>query len=194
MPPRPELSRLLESVLFVSSKPLPVRTLARLLEAKPEEVRSALGALRERLSGDDHGLVLQEAGDTVQLMTHPDAGVLLTRYLHEEEFGELTKPALETLTIIAYRGPVSKADLDTLRGVNCALILRNLRIRGLVTAHGEPTIRTTTYTVAHEFLRHLGVGKVDELPDYAALHADPAVDALLHPETSALTEGRPPDA
>lgn len=187
----PKLSRLLEALLFVSSKPLPVRTLVRLTEAKPEQVKSALSEIRDRFQSEDHGLRLQETGDTVQLVTHPDAGKLLTRYLQEEEFGELTRPALETLTIIAYRGPITKSDLDTLRGVNCALILRNLLIRGLVTAHGEPRTVTTTYTVSHEFLRHLGAARPEDLPQFDALSKDPAVDALLHPENAAAasTEG-----
>lgn len=184
-----ELPRKLESLLFVSGKPLAVRTLARLTDASPELVRRALDEIRERLASD-HGMVLQEVGDAVQLVTHPDVSKLLTRYLKEEEFGELTKPALETLTIIAYRGPIAKTDLDVLRGVNCALILRNLQIRGLIQAQGEPKKPGTTYVVTHEFLRHLGAARVEDLPDYATLHTDAAVDALLHPERIApATEG-----
>lgn len=195
MPTQPNLTRQIESLLFVSSKPLSVRLLARLTAAQPEAVRAALDGIRERLAGENHGLVLQSSGGTVQLVTHPDAGALLTRYLQEEEFGELTKPSLETLTIIAYRGPITKADLDTLRGVNCALILRNLSIRGLITADGESLERATTYGVSHEFLRHLGVGRVEDLPEYAALSRDPAVDALLHPEAAPTPDTAvPPDA
>ncbi len=176
------LERKLESLLFVSSKPLSIRQLAKLTESEPDAVRAAVGRIRERLGSDDHGIVLTEAGDTVQLATHPETGKLLERYLQEEEFGELTKPALETLTIVAYRGPIAKADLDTLRGVNCALILRNLLVRGLVSAQGETKKSTTAYTVSHEFLRHLGVNRVEELPDFDSLAKDPTVDALLHPE------------
>jgi segregation and condensation protein B len=188
----PKLTRLIEALLFVSSKPLSIRTLARLTDAAPEQIRAALTEVGERLKTEEHGLLLQETADTVQLVTHPDAGTLLTRYLQEEEFGELTKPALETLTVVAYRGPITKTDLDTLRGVNCALILRNLLIRGLVTAQGEPKHPNTTFTVSHDFLRHLGLAHTSDLPDFEALSKDPAVDALLHPERtvtdSKLTE------
>lgn len=186
------LERKLESLLFVSSKPLSIRQLSRLTESEPSAVRAALNGIRARLGSDDHGIVLTEAGDTVQLATHPDTGRLLERYLQEEEFGELTKPALETLTIVAYRGPIAKADLDTLRGVNCALILRNLLVRGLVTAHGETKKSSTSYSVSHEFLRHLGVNRVEELPDFDSLAKDPTVDALLHPE--AVTGPTPTEA
>ena len=101
-------------------------------------------------------------------------------YAKEEVSGELTKPSLETLTIVAYRGPVTKAELEQIRGVNCSLILRNLLIRGLIEGSFDKVKATTVYDVTHDFVRFLGLAEVEELPDYAKLHNHETLLALLN--------------
>jgi len=82
----------------------------------------------------------------------------------------LTRPQLETLTVVAYCGPITKPELEQLRGVNCALILRNLMMRGLVKEVEDVTNFLPTFEVTMDYLRHLGINSLNELPDYDKLH------------------------
>jgi segregation and condensation protein B len=118
-------------------------------------------------------------GSEVQMSTSPDNARLVQDFLKDETTGELTKPSLETLTIIAYRGPVTKAELEQIRGVNCSLIIRNLLMRGLVEAQGEPYDPQTTFRVTMDFLRFLGVAGVEELPEYDKLRSHENVVRIL---------------
>src|SRR5689334_18184038 len=124
----------IESLLFASPRPLTLRRLGELTDAKPDEVTAAVDRLAEQLNATDRGINLVVHGQQVQMVTSPLNSGMITAFLKEEQAGELTKPALETLTIIAYRGPISKIQLDTIRGVNCSLILRHLMVKGLVEA------------------------------------------------------------
>ena len=122
----------IESLLFISNRPLTPRKLAELLEAKPDEVAAALESLREATNGGERGVALVKAGESYQFATRGEHAKLVAAFVKDELVGEMTRPQLETLTIVAYRGPVAKSELERIRGVNCSLILRNLMIRGLV--------------------------------------------------------------
>lgn len=175
---------ILESIFFVSQRPLSVRKLATISHAPVNEVRAALKELTEHYSPEHHGIVLLENNDQYQLVTHPDASSLIQTYLNEEVMGELTRPALETLSVIAYRGPVHKSEIEKIRGVNCSLALRNLMIRGLIQEHDDrtPTCEST-YTLSMEFLRHLGIRQASEFPDYERLHSSGLVfDSSASPQ------------
>lgn len=178
MPSR-QLRRDLESLLFVSPRPLSVQKLAQLTGASAEEVERALTELTAEWNQETRGIQLQRVGRQVQLVSNPLAAKLVTRFLKEEQSGELTDPAIETLTIIAYRGPITKSDLDQIRGVNCSLILRHLLVRGLVEAEEDRANLVTRYRVTFDFLRFLGVRSVEELPDYEKLRHDPNLRELL---------------
>lgn len=159
----------IESLLFASSEPLTARQLARACGVKSAEAEKALQTLSEHYRGrQDSGLTLIRADDKYQLTTNPENGVLVAEWQKNELNSDLTPAALEALTIIAYRGPVSRAELEQIRGVNCALILRNLRLRGLIEPKEERGIERWQATV--EFVRFLGVNSVEELPDYENLH------------------------
>jgi segregation and condensation protein B len=149
--------------------------------AKEGEVEEALGRLAEQMNADHSGIHLLRHGQSVQLVSNPVHSGMITEFLKEEQAGELTRPALETLTIIAYRGPISKVQLDTIRGVNCALILRNLMIKGLVEAKAAKDKLQTSYQVSMDFVRHLGLTHISELPEYERLHSEAIMDQLLNP-------------
>lgn len=172
----------IESLLFISNRPLTVRKLAELVGAKGDEMERTLTELCEKTNSDDRGVVLVKVGNSYQLATRGEHANLVAAFVKEELVGEMTRPQLETLTIVAYRGPVSKTELEQIRGVNCSLILRNLMIRGLVEVVGEEeggkageeskgglNALITKYRVTHEFIRHLGLAGVEELPEYAQL-------------------------
>jgi segregation and condensation protein B len=173
----------IESLLFVTSRPLSAKRLAEATGHAKKEVEAALEALAEEYDAREaSGVMLLRNGDEVQLATSADNAELVKAFLKDESFGELTRPALETLTIVGYRGPLTKAELEQIRGVNCSLILRNLMIRGLVETEGGKTDDPTapaTYRVTFDFLRYLGLRKMSELPDYEDLRSDENLQKLL---------------
>ncbi len=173
------LAQTIEAVLFISPRPLTVGRLASLLETDKESIEKAITELAEHYKQQKGGISLLQNNSEVQLVTNAEAASIVQKFLKEETTGELTKPSLETLTIIAYRGPITKADLEKIRGVNCSLILRNLMIRGLVEAEEDKRRLVTFYTVTSDFLRHLGLTHLSELPDYESLHNPEIVERLL---------------
>lgn len=160
----------LESLLFIASKPLTVKEMADLLNLKAQEVEAAL----EQLAGDykeqGRGFILIKNNSQYQLTTAPENTELISKFLKDETSGELSQPSLETLTIIAYRGPITKLELERIRGINCSLILRNLLIRGLVEEQVDKQKNESFYVVTLDFIKFLGVSSVEELPDYEKLH------------------------
>lgn len=172
----------IESLLFVSLRPLSSLKIAELLAAKKEEVAQSLEELKNEMNTNERGLRLMQLGSKYQFSTSPDNAKIIREYLQDEQTGELTRPALETLTIIAYRGPITKADLDVIRGVNCALILRHLMIKGLIESMEDKAKMTHYYQVTFDFLKFLGLSEVKELPDFAKLNQDENLYKLLHPE------------
>jgi segregation and condensation protein B len=115
----------------------------------------------------------------LQLATNPAAAEAVRLFAKEEVGGELTRPSLETLTIIAYRGPMTKPEIEQLRGINCTLILRNLLLRGLIEERDDLSKLQPVYSVSLDFLRHLGVKKVSELPDFVRFHNDPQINRMI---------------
>jgi len=113
------------------------------------------------------------------MVSSPENAKIIQEFIKDETTGELSKPSLEALTIIAYRGPVSKIDLDRIRGVNCALILRNLLIRGLIEGKFDKKKNETYYAATFDFIRFLGLNKINDLPDYIRLHQDETIDRIL---------------
>jgi len=168
-----KLSAQIEALLFIAAKPLALKQLAELCAVDKAAVKQASQALQQHYQASQSGLQLIWQGEKCQLVSAPEQAKLIAAFVQDETKGELSRPSLETLTIIAYRGPVSKTELDSLRGINCALILRNLLMRGLIeqtNSQAEPL-----YVVSLDFLRFLGVAKVEDLPDYASLgQAQPA--------------------
>ncbi len=175
----------IESLLFISNRPLTAKKLAELVEAKPDEVAAALEALRDATNGEGRGVALVKAGESYQFATRGEHAKLVAAFVKDELVGEMTRPQLETLTIIAYRGPVAKSELERIRGVNCSLILRNLMIRGLVETTDTPSDPTDPlaqlmirYQVTHEFLRFLGLTSIEHLPEYEQLSKHEYLEAM----------------
>ncbi len=169
----------IESVLFVAARPMNLKRLADACGASKEDVAAAIDELAAEYNKDGSGVRVLRNGTDVQMATSPETAKMVQEFLKDETTGELTKPSLETLTIIAYRGPITKAELEQIRGVNCSLILRNLLMRGLVEAQGEPYDPQTPYRVTMDFLRFLGIAGVEELPEYDKLRSHENVARVL---------------
>lgn len=165
------LAAQLEAILFFKAEPLTVQELATVLEKTSEEVNAALTELDEQLSG--RGVVLVRNGDEVMLETAPEAAELVKALVKESLSRELGKAGLEVLSLVLYRGPVSKHDIDYVRGVNSSFILRNLMVRGLVErveAAGKQ--RGFLYKPTFDLLSHLGIKTVHDLPEYDEVQAE----------------------
>jgi segregation and condensation protein B len=160
---------LIESVLFAAGEPVALGDLAKTVGVSKAELKRTLAAMTERYAAAEGGRGLRLVVDnrTAQLVTDPAAADTLGRFLQEELRGKLSKSALETLAIVAYRGPATRPDIERIRGVQSAQPLRTLAIRGLITDVGrksEPG-RPILYDVTLELYKHLGIGSRDELPE-----------------------------
>lgn len=162
----------LESLLFVSLKPLAVKELASLLKSKSGEIEEALKSLGSDYQNNERGLTLIKNNNQYQIATDGASAALIQEFLKDETSGELSQPSLEALTIIAYRGPLAKLELDRIRGVNCSLIIRNLLLRGLIEEKFDKIKNENYYTITHDFIRFLGLREVADLPDYDKLHVE----------------------
>ncbi len=182
-----KLDQTIEAVLFAAARPFTVKKLATLLEVPTKEAEEALTVLAERLVASGSGVMLQRNAGEAEIVTRPEAADAVKTVVTEEAKGELTRAALEALTILAYRGPMTRPELEQIRGINSAIILRNLMMRGLVESKEGGPLGQPTYAVTFEFLNHLGLSGVSELPEYDALHGHETIAQVL----SDLDEAKP---
>lgn len=161
-----DLAATIEAILFFHAEPLSLAYLAKVTNTSKEEVREAVSTLRERLT--NRGLVLIEIRGDIALGTSPEAADAISAIAKEELSRELSKAALETLSVILYQGPITKADIDWIRGVNSQFILRALLIRGLIEREeGESSgRRENTYRATAVLLSHLGLSRQEDLPEF----------------------------
>lgn len=170
----------IESLLFVASRPLGLKKISELAGGEREEVKKCLGELMGECRENGRGVQIMEIDGEYQMATSSESSKMVKDFLKDEMTGELTRPALETLTIIAYRGPISKPDLEQIRGVNCSLILRNLMIKGLAEVKTSDKGGEALYNITFDFLRYLGLQKVRDLPDYDKLSKSEILDKILN--------------
>jgi len=169
----------IEAVLFIAAKPLAAKQLSDLIKQPSAKIDEAAEGLIKDYAKASRGIAIIKNNGKYQMVSAPDQAGLIQEFIKDEISGELSRPSLETLTIITYRGPVSKLDLDRIRGVNCSLILRNLLLRGLIEAREDKKKRETYYNISFDFLRFLGINQTAELPDYDRLHKDDTLDRII---------------
>lgn len=155
--------------MFVSGEGMAVSRLASLLKKSDAEVKSATADLEKHLA-DEHFITLLKDGDKISLVSAKDVSKLVEDFAKEEFAGELTRAALETLTVVAYKGPLKRSEIDYVRGVNSSFILRNLLMRGLVERMRDPKdSRAYFYRASADFLKFLGLASISELPGYGEM-------------------------
>ena len=158
----------IEAILFWKAEPVSVKTLAQILGKNEVEIGEALNNLETALVG--RGLRLVRKDDEVMLGTAPEVGELIEKLTREELSRDIGKAGLETLAVIIYQGPVSRAQIDYVRGVNSSFIVRHLLVRGLVEKVPNPEdARSFLYRPTFDLLSHLGISKLEEAPDYGAV-------------------------
>lgn len=169
----------IEAILFVSAKPMSIKKLADAVDASESDVTHAIDEVMHERNVENSGVHILKNDNDVQLATNPKCADRVAAFLEEDIDAELTRPSLEALTIVAYRGPITKPEIEAIRGVNCSLILRNLLMRGLVTEADDAIKMQPVYTLSSDALRYFGVHTVDELPDYDTLHVNAKIEQLL---------------
>jgi segregation and condensation protein B len=164
-----DLVKALESLLLVAEEPAPIELLAATLEAEPVDVQATLRHLRRRYVDSGHGFVLREAGGGWRFATDPSTSAHVERFLVRGRSAKLSQAALETLAIVAYEQPVTRARVSEIRGVDADGAVRTLVNRGLVGEVGRADTlgQPLLYGTTTEFLERLGLGSLDELPPLA---------------------------
>jgi segregation and condensation protein B len=165
------LSNQIEALLFWKSEPVSLKELSKMLSVEEEKINEALLELEKNLG--NRGIVLVKKDESVYLATSSESSELIKKITKEEESAELGKASLETLSIVLYKSPIRRSDIDYIRGVNSSFILRNLLVRGLVDKKTDPKdSRTFVYSPSFELLAHLGITEVAKLPDFEKVQTE----------------------
>lgn len=155
----------IEAILFWKGEPQSIKKLALILNKKEEEILSNLDILKEKIK--DRGVELIWKNNEVMLGTAVKFSSIIESLTKEELVRDLGKAGLETISIIAYKGPISRAEIDYIRGVQSNFILRNLQIRGLIEKiSNEKDHRSFLYQPTFELLQFLGISRIEELPEF----------------------------
>ncbi len=183
---------IIESIIFIANRPLSKKELAKVSGKDLVEVESALNELINDYEIKNGGIKIIQNETETQMVTSPENSQIIQVFLKQEVSQELTPASLETLSIIAYRSPISRRELEQIRGVNCSIILRNLLIRGLIVefADDKSIVSAVTatenegeeenkiYQVSLDFIKHLGINDLKELPNYEKLNKDVPLSSL----------------
>jgi segregation and condensation protein B len=168
----------IEAILFFKNEPITVKELARFSGASENETRLIIKQLQEFYK--NRGIVVVFDGERAGFGTHPEASTVIEALQREDHSEELSRASLETLSIILYKGPISRREIDYIRGVNSSYIIRNLLVRGLIERYeseeyqvgqGRLSGRGYNYKATVNLLRHLGLTKQEDLPDYKTAFA-----------------------
>ena len=166
-----EIATAIESVLFVSGRPLDRAELRKLLDIDDERLARGLQVLEYALESQGRGIRLQRLGTQVQLVTAPENARYVAALLGLPMTAKLTTAAMETLAVIAYRQPVTRAQIETIRGVNSDRALASLIQHGLVSEVGRAQTvgRPTLFATTPDFLQQFGLTSLDQLPQVGLL-------------------------
>ena len=174
-----KLKSAIESLLFIANRPLMKKEIAQIIGQSNEGTEQILEELVDEYNKKEGGIRIIQNGQEWQMVTDSKNSSFVQKFLKQEVNRELTPASVETLSIIAYRGPIARGDLEQIRGVNCAIILRNLLIKGLIIEEDKDK---QIYNVSLDFIRHLGISDLKELPDYEKLNRNVSLLSLAENE------------
>lgn len=170
-----------ESILFANGDPVSVSRLTSALDVSDDDAIAALHSLRERYAADESGLSLVFLNDQWQITTKPSNAAHIEAFAKKSLQETLSNAALEVLAVIAYRGPITRTEIEAIRGVNCSVTVRNLLLRELIEREeNENDAREYLYTVSFRFLKELGLHTASELPEYESLTQDARLSHVLN--------------
>lgn len=172
-----DFGAVLEAILMIAEEPLTEECLSSVLERPLSEVRETLGRLSAEYTGDGRGFDLRRQAGGWRFYTRADYARYVERFVTDGASARLTKAAMETLAVVAYRQPVTRGRISAIRGVNCDGVIRTLLARGLVEECGsDPDSTATLYRTTTLFLEKLGLDSVDQLPELAPFLPDDVTD------------------
>jgi segregation and condensation protein B len=172
-----ELERSLEAILMVVDEPVSELVLAQITEVPTEVVLETLHKLSDSYSIEGRGFELRQVAGGWRFYSHPDLAPMVEKFVLDGQSARLTQAALETLAVIAYRQPISRARVSAIRGVNVEAVMKTLVTRGLVEETGiEHETGAILYSTTSFFLEKLGLNRVEDLPALAPFLPD--VDGL----------------
>lgn len=182
--PHTRLQSALEAILMVTDTPISTEHLASVLQQPIPEVVRALSDLAENYRSEERGFELRELGEGWRYYSHPDFADVVEAFVRDGQTARLTKAALETLAIVAYRQPVSRGRIASIRGVNVDGVVRTLLTRGLVEEAGrDEETGAVLYQTTSYFLERIGIRDVTDLPPLAPYLPDAAaVETLIEGE------------
>ncbi|MBQ1817875.1 MAG: SMC-Scp complex subunit ScpB [Clostridia bacterium] len=171
---REELMGALESVLFIAGEPLPKAELTRVFQMNALELNVLLGELESELASAKRGIRLFTTDDTVQLVSAPEYNDWLVRLLAPPQEKNLSDSMMETLSVIAYRQPVTRADIEAVRGVRCEYAVSQLLKQGFIRELGRKDAvgRPMLFGTTDAFLRRFGLHSLEELPPMPEIEND----------------------
>ncbi|CDF58182.1 SMC-Scp complex subunit ScpB [Thermobrachium celere] len=165
---------IIESVLFVVGDGIEIKELANIVEIDVKELKKILKDLSEDYEKENRGLILVEYNNKVQLATKPEYSSYIKKIIKPESKQNLSQAAIETLAIIAYKQPITKVEIDEIRGVRSDRAINTLLERGLIKESGrlETTGRPILYCTTDEFLKYFGFKNINELPELIELNLE----------------------
>jgi segregation and condensation protein B len=178
-----DLRRQLEAILFVAEEPVGVQQLAQITETARDVVAGALEELRQEYAGAGRGIVLREVAGGWRMYTHPDVAPYVERFVLAVQNPRLTQAALETLSIVVYKQPISRQQIAEIRGVDSDGVVTTLERRGLVREAGRDPGpgQAVLYGTSQLFLERMGLRSLDDLPPIAAMLPGQAIADELEP-------------
>lgn len=181
MAPQPEAARAIEAILMVAQEPVETHLLAQLLEVSPATVEELCRGLGEAYEADGRGFVLAKVAGGYRFQSHADLAPYVERFVLEGQTARLSAAALETLAIVAYKQPLSRAQVASIRGVNVDGVMRTLQQRGYIVEVGRDTGpgQATLFGTSQEFLERLGLDSLEDLPPIAELFPNAEVMEAL---------------
>lgn len=171
---------IIESLLLVSDKPISIDTISKKVNLGKKETQQLISELKENFNTETSGIHIVESWGKIQFTTNPGCEETIKEFVKEEINSNLSDASLETLTIIAYRGPITKSEIEQIRGVNCSVILKNLMIKGLIESEPNKEKMSDEYNITVDFLKYLGINNAKELPNYEKLNTSEAINTILN--------------
>lgn len=174
--------KIIEALLLVSEKPLTLEQLKEVfLNIQTQTIKTALENLKNKYNDSEKGIQIQEVAGGYQFCTHPDCSEYIKKLYKVKRVFRLTAPSLETLAIIAYRQPVTRTEIEAIRGVNVDGVIKNLLERGLIKIKGRKEVpgRPIMYGTTNEFLQYFGLKSLDELPSLEEFTAHALANDLV---------------
>jgi segregation and condensation protein B len=174
-----KLKSAIESILFISGEPIKISKIAKVTGEKDADIENAIASLQDEYK-ENRGVIIIRKEDSIQMTSSPENSQIISDLVKSEIQENLSRAALEVLSIVAYRGPITRINIEAIRGVNCTFTLRNLLMRGLLERVDNPDdSRSYLYKVSFEFLKKLGLDSITKLPDWENLSKDSRIESVI---------------